>query len=186
MTYVIELPDEHGHISRPPHAIVLVRRQIVRGSERLIPLQPTRHARRWPEGWNQHLNGGWVEVAGPARLLTAQQHFAIVSVIPQAIKDATGQAKLRLGESEEIDASIVSGYMLTLRTLWQKQPDVFAELERACYSPDCRLPKPLRRVLESSGLIDGIDRYGRVSVVPLVKRLVLSASENGLPISTTR
>lgn len=91
MAFYVELPaDEHGNTSMP-RAVVEAR--IVQGGPDQPPLTnprrpamfasaPAEIVQRWP-CWYEDAYGGWAEVEGPARLLTDEEHDALIASIQE-------------------------------------------------------------------------------------------------------
>lgn len=77
-SFYVELPyDDFGNTLRT-RAVVEGYIKIRYERTMLIPVAPQHFVDKWPTGWYMDDSAGWVEVDGPARMLTLQQYREII------------------------------------------------------------------------------------------------------------
>lgn len=87
-----EIPVSPDEMTWLPPCVVEARLVKRDGILWLVPAAPPEIAGRSPSGWNAGFPYGWVEVDGPARMLTAGEHARIVAEAVAARNRVTSRA----------------------------------------------------------------------------------------------
>ncbi len=174
--FFIELPaDERGNTGMMSAVVegTLIEEN---GREKLVPVAPEEFVQGWPNGWYRDGYGGWAEIEGPARLLSYEEHKALLAALTPEDLEGAKSGLVTLKNGETMPRLMVSVMMISLQDLIAQHPMAFYELVMSARSREHVLSGTCGEELVSRGLLESVDDQGRGRMHDETRSIVTSAA----------